>query len=120
VRLKPMSKKILRGDMYYTDLSPVIGCEQNGIRPILIIQNNIGNTYSPTVVVAAITSKAVTKSKLPTHCFIIAANGLETDSIVLLEQLRTIDKKRLKEYIGTLDEQLMRGVNKALAISVGL
>lgn len=113
-----MERNILRGDMYYADLSPVIGSEQGGNRPVLIIQNNIGNKHSPTVIVAAITGKASQKAKLPTHCYLEAENGLEMQSIVLLEQIRTIDKKRLNGYIGRLEE--MQEVNHALAVSMGL
>jgi len=115
-----MERNILRGDMYYADLNPVIGSEQGGNRPVLIIQNNIGNKHSPTVIVAAITGKANQKTKLPTHCYLEAENGLEMQSIVLLEQIRTIDKKRLNGYIGRLDERLMNSVNHSLAISVDL
>jgi len=115
-----MKKNILRGDMYYADLSPVIGSEQGGVRPILIIQNNIGNKHSPTVIVAAITAKTTEKAELPTHCYIGAVNGLEKPSVVLLEQLRTIDKLRLKEFIGHLDNDLMETVDASLAISVEL
>ena len=111
---------IKRGDIYYADLSPVIGSEQGGIRPVLIVQNDIGNKYSPTVIAAAITSQK-DKTKLPTHIEINAENcGLAKNSIVLLEQIRTIDKKRLKEKIGCLDEGLMEKVNEALGISFGI
>jgi len=115
-----MERTILRGDMYYADLSPIVGSEQGGIRPVLIIQNNMGNKYSPTVVVAAITSKAGSKAKLPTHIPLHAVHGLEKDSLVLLEQVRTIDRKRIRGYIGTLDERSMELVDKALAVSFGL
>ena len=115
-----MKKNILRGDIYFADLSPVIGSEQGGIRPVLIIQNNIGNKHSPTVIVAAITTKTVEKADLPTHCYIGAVNGLEKPSVVLLEQLRTIDKARLKEYIGHLDDDTMNIVDASLAISIEL
>jgi len=115
-----MERNILRGDMYYADLSPVIGSEQGGNRPVLIIQNNIGNKHSPTVIVAAITGKATQKAKLPTHCYLEAENGLDMPSIVLLEQIRTIDKKRLNGYIGRLDNNATHNVNSALAISIGL
>lgn len=111
---------IKRGDIYYADLSPVVGSEQGGTRPVLIIQNDIGNQYSPTTIVAAITGQ-VSKAKLPTHveleCEIC---GLEKDSIVLAEQIRTIDKRRLKEKVSTLDENIMNKVNEALDISLGL
>lgn len=106
--------------MYYTDLKMGIGSEQRGIRPILIIQNDTGNKHSKTVIVAVITSKGDNKVKMPTHCPVKAQQGLGWDSLVLLEQLRTIDKARLKEYIGTLDADTMNMVDKALAVSVGL
>ncbi len=114
-----MNSSILRGELYYADLNPTIGSEQGGIRPVLIISNNIGNKHSPTVIVAAITSKAM-KAALPTHCLLNAHNGLEKNSIVLLEQIRTLDKQRLKEYVGTLDQLNIQKVNQALAISIGL
>lgn len=111
---------VKRGDIYYADLSPVIGSEQGGVRPVLIIQNDIGNKYSPTVIAAAITSQK-DKTKLPTHIQVNAAGcGLAKDSIVLLEQVRTIDKQRLKEKMGTLDVLSMDRVNKALTVSFGL
>ncbi len=110
---------LLRGELYYADLNPVIGSEQGGIRPVLIIQNNIGNKHSPTVIVASITGKSK-KSTLPTHCYIGEHTGLERNSYVLLEQLRTIDKRRLKEYVGALGRDEMISVDQALAISVGL
>jgi mRNA interferase MazF len=111
---------IKRGDIYYADLSPVIGSEQGGVRPVLIVQNDIGNKYSPTVIAAAITSQ-INKAKLPTHIEISAQDyGLQKDSVILLEQIRTIDKKRLREKIGHLDEELMEKVNEALSISFGL
>lgn len=111
---------IKRGDIFYADLSPVIGSEQGGIRPVLIVQNDIGNKYSPTVIAAAITSQ-INKAKLPTHIEISAQEyGLAKDSVILLEQIRTIDKKRLKEKIGHLDDGLMEKVNEALSISFGL
>lgn len=113
-----MERAILRGDMYYADLSPVVGSEQGGVRPVLVIQNNIGNKHSPTIIVAAITGKA--KPELPTHISLAGIHSLEKDSIVLLEQIRTIDKRRLNNYISTLDEVLMNEVNHALAVSVGL
>lgn len=114
-----MNKSILRGDLYYADLNPVIGSEQGGIRPVLIIQNDAGNKHSPTVIIAAITSKAM-KVTLPTHHVLNAHHGLDRESIVLLEQIRTIDKRRLKEYVGALSLEDMQGVDYALAISVGL
>ncbi len=111
---------VKRGELYYADLSPVVGSEQGGVRPILIIQNDIGNKYSPTVIAAAITSQ-INKAKLPTHIEINAGEyNLQKDSVILTEQIRTIDKKRLKDRIGQLDEELMKKVNDALAISFGL
>ncbi len=111
---------IKRGDIYYADLSPVIGSEQGGVRPVLVVQNDIGNKYSPTVIAAAITSQ-INKAKLPTHIEISAQDYvLQKDSVILLEQIRTIDKKRLKEKIGHLDDELMEKVNEALSISFGL
>jgi mRNA interferase MazF len=111
---------IKRGDIFYADLSPVIGSEQGGIRPVLIVQNDIGNKYSPTVIAAAITSQ-INKAKLPTHIEISAQEyGLQKDSVILLEQIRTIDKKRLREKNGHLDDELMEKVNEALSISFGL
>ncbi|MFC6182632.1 type II toxin-antitoxin system PemK/MazF family toxin [Lactiplantibacillus daowaiensis] len=111
---------IKRGDIFYADLSPVVGSEQGGMRPVLIIQNNVGNHYSPTVIVAAITAK-VQKTKMPTHININAAHtGIEKNSVVLLEQVRTIDKQRLKDRVTHLDEQTMQRVDGALLISIGL
>jgi len=111
---------IKRGDIFYADLSPVVGSEQGGLRPVLIVQNDVGNKYSPTVIAAAITSR-VGKTKLPTHIDIHADQvGLSRDSVVLLEQIRTIDKKRLKERMGKLDDRSMNQVNRALSISFGL
>lgn len=111
---------IKRGDIFYADLSPVIGSEQGGIRPVLIIQNNIGNKFSPTVIVAAITSQH-SKANLPTHISLSAQGcGLAKDSVVLLEQIRTLDKKRLKEKMGSLDSLFMTQVDEALTISFGL
>ncbi len=111
---------IKRGDIFYADLSPVIGSEQGGVRPVLIVQNDVGNKYSPTVIAAAITSQ-INKAKLPTHIEISAQEyGLAKDSVILLEQIRTIDKKRLREKIGHLDDELMEKVNEALSISFGL
>ena len=111
---------IRRGDIYYADLRPVVGSEQGGVRPVLIIQNDIGNRHSPTVICAAITSR-MNKAKLPTHVELNAStSNMVKDSVILLEQLRTIDCKRLGNYIGTLDERTMAQVDKALAISVGL
>ena len=111
---------VKRGEVYFADLSPVIGSEQGGMRPVLIIQNNVGNHYSPTVIVAAITAK-IQKAKMPTHVEVSAEkHGLERDSVVLLEQIRTIDKQRLKDKVTQLDYQLMQKVDEALEISVGL
>lgn len=111
---------VKRGEIYYADLSPVVGSEQGGVRPVLIVQNDIGNKHSPTVIAAAITSQK-DKTRLPTHIGINAADcGLAKDSIVLLEQIRTIDKKRLKERMGELDTPSMAQVNNALSISFGL
>ncbi len=111
---------IKRGDIYYADLSPVVGSEQGGIRPVLIVQNDVGNRYSPTVIAAAITSQQ-DKTNLPTHIKVSAdGSGLQKDSIILLEQVRTIDKKRLKERMGTLDITSMDRVDKALSVSFGL
>ena len=111
---------IKRGEIYYADLSPVIGSEQGGVRPVLIIQNDVGNKYSPTVIAAAITSQR-DKTKLPTHISVVANDcGLAKDSIVLLEQVRTIDKQRLKERMGSLDGECMGMVDKALSVSFGL
>lgn len=115
-----MNENVRRGDIYYADLSPVVGSEQGGMRPVLIIQNDVGNRYSPTVIAAAITSR-MGKTKLPTHIDIYAERaGLSRDSIVLLEQLRTLDKRRLKEKMGHLDEPLMREIDTAIAVSLGL
>ncbi len=111
---------VKRGEIYYADLSPVVGSEQGGVRPILIIQNDVGNKYSPTVIVAAITSQ-INKARLPTHVEISAQDfGLPKDSVVLLEQIRTIDKKRLREKVGKFDDEMMEKIDEALKISVGL
>lgn len=111
---------IKRGEIYYADLSPVIGSEQGGIRPVLIVQNDVGNKYSPTVIAAAITSQRE-KSKLPTHIELPALDcGLQKNSVVLLEQIRTIDKKRLKEKMGMLDNNSMDMIDNALSVSFGL
>ena len=111
---------VKKGDLYFADLSPVIGSEQGGIRPVLIVQNDIGNKYSPTVIAAAITSRTG-KSKLPTHIEVYADKyGLARDSVILLEQIRTLDKKRLKEKMGHLDEDVMGQVNDAITVSFGL
>lgn len=111
---------IHRGDIFYADLSPVVGSEQGGLRPVLIIQNDVGNKYSPTVIAAAITSR-MGKTRLPTHIDIYAEKaGLAKDSVILLEQIRTLDKRRLKEKMGHLDENMMNEVNTAIAVSFGL
>jgi mRNA interferase MazF len=115
-----MSVQVKRGDIYYADLSPVVGSEQGGIRPVLIVQNDVGNKYSPTVIAAAVTSQ-LNKSKLPTHIELDAVKyGLPKNSVILTEQIRTIDKRRLKEKIGHIDEELMNMVNDALFVSFGL
>ena len=112
---------VKRGDMFYADLSPVVGSEQGGIRPVVIVQNDLGNKHSPTVIAAAITSQ-LGKTKLPTHIEIGSSNvGLKTSSVVLAEQVRTIDKSRLKEKIGHIeDEEIMKKINNALGVSIGL
>lgn len=111
---------IKRGDVFYADLSPVVGSEQGGVRPVLVIQNDIGNKYSPTIIVAAITSQ-INKAKLPTHVEIKASEyGLPKDSVVLLEQIRTIDKKRLREKIARFSDEMMIKVDECLKISIGL
>lgn len=115
-----MISNIKRGDIFYADLSPVVGSEQGGLRPVLIIQNDVGNRYSPTVIAAAITSR-MGKTKLPTHIDIHADKvGLAKDSVILLEQIRTLDKRRLKEKMGHLDGAVMTQVNSAIAVSFGL
>lgn len=117
---------VKRGDIYYADLSPVIGSEQGGLRPVLIVQNDIGNRYSPTVIAAAITSR-LSKNKLPTHIDVCRSDtadaesyGLARDSVILLEQIRTLDKRRLKEKMGHLDDHTMQQVNNAISVSFGL
>ncbi len=111
---------VKRGDLFYADLSPVVGSEQGGIRPVLVIQNDVGNKYSPTVITAAITSK-INKAKLPTHIELDAKTfGLARDSVVMTEQVRTIDKQRLREKIGHLDDFAMKSVENALMVSFGL
>ncbi len=111
---------VRRGDIYYADLSPVIGSEQGGLRPVLIVQNDVGNKYSPTVIAAAITSQ-IGKTRLPTHIDVTADRfGLSKDSVILLEQIRTIDKQRLKEKMGHLDDNVMKRVNDAIGVSFGL
>ena len=115
-----MEDTVRRGDIFYADLSPVVGSEQGGTRPVLIVQNDTGNRHSPTVIAAAITSQTG-KARLPTHIQLNSTgSGLARDSIVLLEQIRTIDKRRLKEHMGRLDEQSMNRINQALEISFGL
>lgn len=115
-----MKKTIKRGEIYYANLNPVIGSEQGGRRPVLIISNDIGNKHSPTVIVAPITSRVHTKAKLPTHTLIKDFEGLDKNSIILFEQIRTIDKQRLREYLGTLDRRFLDSTDKALTISIGL
>ena len=111
---------VKRGDIFYADLSPVIGSEQGGVRPVLVVQNDIGNKYSPTVIVAAVTSQ-INKAKLPTHIEISANEfGLSKDSVILAEQVRTVDKRRLREKIGALDERQMARVDEALSVSFGI
>ena len=108
-----------RGELYFADLSPVIGSEQGGVRPVLVIQNNVGNKYSPTIIVAAITSQ-INKAKIPTHVELSSLEyGLPKDSVVLLEQLRTLDKRRLRDRIGVLDAKKMRLIDNAILISLG-
>lgn len=115
-----MNSQIRRGDIYYADLSPVVGSEQGGLRPVLIIQNDVGNKYSPTVIAAAITSR-MSKTRLPTHIDIYAERaGLARDSVILLEQIRTLDKRRLRERMGHLDDEMMNRVNSAIAVSFGI
>lgn len=114
----PEKIMVRRGELYYADLSPVVGSEQGGVRPVLIVQNDVGNKYSPTIIAAAITSQ-LTKAKLPTHIELDTTCGLPKDSILLTEQLRTLDKQRLKEKIGVLDSKAMDKVNNALMISLG-
>ncbi len=109
---------VKRGELYYADLSPVVGSEQGGIRPVLVVQNDVGNKYSPTIIAVAITSK-INKAKLPTHIELPSAYGLAKDSVILMEQIRTLDKKRLKERIGELPPATMVKVNRAILISLG-
>lgn len=112
--------QVKRGDIFFADLSPVVGSEQGGVRPVLIVQNNTGNRHSPTVIAAAITSQ-LGKARLPTHIELTGADcGLSRDSVILLEQVRTIDKSRLRERMGKLDEDTMRRVNNAISVSFGL
>ena len=115
-----MDTNVKRGDIFYADLSPVVGSEQGGTRPVLIIQNDTGNRHSPTVIAAAITSQT-RKARLPTHISLTGSSyGLSKDSVVLLEQIRTIDKRRLREHMGRLDDALMNQVDNAIAVSFGL
>ncbi len=111
-------RQILRGDIYYADLHPVLGSEQDGIRPVLIVQNNTGNRYSPTVIAAAITSSQK-KKRLPTHIPVGNVPGVSPNSIILLEQIRTLDKRRLLDYIGMVQPDTMKAVDRAISISVG-
>lgn len=114
------NSNVKRGDIFYADLSPVVGSEQGGIRPVLIVQNDTGNKHSPTVIAAAITSQTG-KARLPTHITLTAGSvGLPKDSIVLLEQVRTLDKRRLREHMGRVDDRVMRQVDTAIAVSFGL
>jgi len=114
-----MSEDIKRGDLFYADLSPVVGSEQGGIRPVLIVQNDVGNKYSPTIIAVAVTSQ-LTKAKLPTHIELKAEDyGLAKDSVALCEQIRTLDKRRLKEKIGRLTKSKIREINNAMLISLG-
>ena len=115
-----MNRTYLRGEIYYADLGKGIGSEQEGHRPVVIIQNDVGNKYSPTVIVASISSRITGKSKLPTHYYINAEDGLREPSVVLLEQISTIDKRRLGEKMGHLDPATMTAVNNAITISLGL
>lgn len=111
---------IRRGELYYADLSPVVGSEQGGVRPVLIVQNDVGNKFSPTVIAAAVTSR-IDKAKLPTHIALGAREyGLVKDSVVLLEQIRTLDKRRLKDRIGVLPQDVMKRIDEALMISLGV
>jgi len=111
---------VKRGEIYYADLSPAVGSEQGGVRPVLIVQNDIGNKYSPTVIIAAITTQ-INKAKLPTHIEVQAPDyGLLKDSVILLEQIRTLDKRRLQQRLGQIDDQKMEQINQALLISLGL
>ena len=114
-----MNNNVRRGDIYYADLSPVVGSEQGGVRPVLIVQNDVGNRYSPTVIAAAIASQTG-KARLPTHIEVHTDSGLAKSSIVLLEQIRTLDKRRLKDRMGHLDDETMTLVNDALSVSFGL
>ena len=118
--LRSVKEMVKRGDIYFADLSPVVGSEQGGMRPVLIVQNDTGNRYSPTVIAAAITSQT-NKAKLPTHISLAAPDcGLPRDSVVLLEQIRTLDKRRLREHMGRVDGELMGKIDAAIAVSFGL
>ena len=115
-----MDNEIKRGDIFYADLSPVVGSEQGGMRPVLIVQNDVGNKHSPTVIAAAITSQ-INKARLPTHIELSANSyGLTKDSVILLEQIRTIDKRRLREKMGNIDTSLMSRIDTAIAVSFGI
>ena len=118
--MQRLQKQYNRGDIYYADLGTGIGSEQNGYRPVVIIQNDVGNKFSPTTIVAMMTSRVNTKANLPTHMYLPAENGLPQPSMLMLEQLRTIDKSRLGRYIGSLDEVEVDQLNRALAVSIGL
>jgi len=118
--IRRIRKSIRRGDIFYADLPAAAGSEQKGFRPVLVIQNDIGNRFSPTVITAVLTSKTERKASLPTHCLIEAQQGLKDDALVLMEQIRTLDKARLHGYVCTLDSATMSEIDKALAISVGL
>ncbi len=113
-------RRFSRGELYFANLNPVIGSEQGGCRPVLILQNDVGNRFSSTVIVASVSSKPDKKRRLPVHCYLQVVDGLKCPSVVLLEQLRTIDKCRLKRFIGRLDEDCMGEIDRALAVSVGL
>lgn len=115
-----MAKSYYRGELYYADLGKGIGSEQEGYRPVVIIQNNMGNKYSPTVIVAPVTTNHEAKAKLPTHCYIGTESGLDAPSVILLEQLRTIDKKRLGHFVGKLNQKHLQQLNHALAVSIHL
>lgn len=115
-----MERKIKRGDIYYANLNPVVGSEQGGRRPVLIVSNDIGNTHSPTVIILPITSRVQTKAKLPTHTEVNNVEGLDKNSLILAEQIRTIDKRRLEGYVGRLPENMIQKLNHSLAVSIDL
>lgn len=115
-----MERTIKRGDIYYANLNPVIGSEQGGRRPVLIISNDVGNKHSPTVIIVPITSRVHTKAKLPTHTAVNSFEGLDKNSLILAEQIRTIDKRRLEDYIGKLPESIIAKLNRTLAVSIDL